>query len=461
MVDRLEVALRRYERIRPTPDQPLAGLKAEELSDWLDRDVCPVIQELLRRPDFQEHGRWPIERLRPGAPGRERLLIDAIDAGLVESARALATFAGQIDSRAAPTENDPDGRAVAAPSPPGRRATQGDEGPRRRGPDPIELIASRPWRDLVAPADYFGPVADLNLIDRAAYLGPDSGRVQIADFVPSFNPRLRPLGDFVTRTLLIRIDYWQSFLRRSWIHCQSLRLRDPAASDGEWDRIGDVRRRLSEHVADLEHRCLADESAKLRESCIALVQIYAAFRPRQPFPWLGHDGPPARTAIVFRDRVERRGDATVPDQVAAALAEVAGIYRSEIDPESLIRQKIQAHSLVLVEAPGRREAYWRGERIEVDWGKQAAPWRFLYRLAEAVAHSLGADRFDFPERADFSVKDARFRLKALLPRELMEKIVPAGRGTHKLDLPPAAVYLLRFEEYDRLEEARAARPRLI
>src|SRR5262249_17388993 len=44
MVDRLEAALRRYERIRPTSGESSSATKAQELSGWLDRDVCPVVQ---------------------------------------------------------------------------------------------------------------------------------------------------------------------------------------------------------------------------------------------------------------------------------------------------------------------------------------------------------------------------------------------------------------------------------
>ena len=67
--------------------------------------------------------------------------------------------------------------------------------------------ASRPWRDLVAVHDYFYPVSDLHLIDRERYLGSNRGHVQVGEFLPAINLRLRPLGDFVSRTRLDRIDY--------------------------------------------------------------------------------------------------------------------------------------------------------------------------------------------------------------------------------------------------------------
>src|SRR4051794_30139111 len=84
MVDRLELALRRYEYLgagAPAPSREAD--KTEELSLWLDRDVASVVEELLPRPDFQGEARWPIVHLRAGARSPERALVEALDADLV------------------------------------------------------------------------------------------------------------------------------------------------------------------------------------------------------------------------------------------------------------------------------------------------------------------------------------------------------------------------------------------
>jgi hypothetical protein len=319
-----------------------------------------------------------------------------------------------------------------------------------------EFIAARPWRDLVVFTDYFGPASDLNLVDRVAYMGPDSGHVQVAEFLPFVNPRLRPLGDFVTRMAFTRIDHWLSLLKRLRDCCHAARGRGRDGDDSPAGRDEHVLRRLTGDVEALHHLCRGDPAFKLREACITLVQIYAAARPREGFSWLGLDLARCRHTGHLRHRVERQGDSTLTDQIAAALAEVAGLYRSEPDPEGQIRRACLEHDLVLVAGPGRREVYWRGQEVEADWFRQGAPWQFLLRLAERHGTGLGVDTFDTSDEG-FSAKDARHRLKSFAPGGLMGAIIPAGCGTHKLGLPGGAACVLRFEQYDRLEEARGRR----
>jgi len=93
MVDRLDIALRRYEHIRRAAAAGRCGAGGLELSVWLEQDVCPVVEELSGRPDFQVPARWPLDRLQPGAASGERNLVNKVDAGLVECARALVILA--------------------------------------------------------------------------------------------------------------------------------------------------------------------------------------------------------------------------------------------------------------------------------------------------------------------------------------------------------------------------------
>ena len=43
-------------------------------------------------------------------------------------------------------------------------------------------------------------------MDREAYLGPGTRQMQIGICLPYINPRLRPLGDFMSRMLLVRVE---------------------------------------------------------------------------------------------------------------------------------------------------------------------------------------------------------------------------------------------------------------
>src|SRR5260370_9404726 len=93
VLDRLELAQLRFAQLRPT--DPARPPSSAELSVWLETEVCPVVEELLGRPDFRGHACWPLRRLGPGAGGPERALVDGIDAGLVACARQWAGLARQ------------------------------------------------------------------------------------------------------------------------------------------------------------------------------------------------------------------------------------------------------------------------------------------------------------------------------------------------------------------------------
>jgi hypothetical protein len=141
--------------------------------------------------------------------------------------------------------------------------------------------------------------------------------------------------------------------------------------------------------------------------------------------------------------------------VAAALAEIQIVYRSKLDPEDVIQQECEKHSLVLVTGVGRREAYWKGVIFGPQWDRFPALWSFLLGLVEKLkAGKLGIDVFDLPgtKTKGQGAKDQRGRLKHKIPAELDAAIVPAGNGTFKLELPGEDVCLLNFEQVDRLVE---------
>jgi hypothetical protein len=453
MMDRLEVAQRRYDQICPTT-KPSPPFGAEELSLWLETDVCAVVEDLVARPDFRGHARWPLERLRDGAQGEERGLVDTVDEGLVECARQLAAVARQPALRKELLRLGPHNDRLPEGDPRGHvRGADGPEG----APVPLDLpvveyISSRPWRDLVAVIDYFYPVSDLNLTDRERYLGPDSGRVQVGEFLPYFNPRLRPLGDFVSRTLLTRVEYWEGILRRFWVRCDTARQNSRQEVVPPWAAAVTALGQLREAHERLKDRCLAGPEARVRNACIALLQVYAAYRPRADLTWLGL--PPAWTrAPVIRHRVERQHDVRLPEQVAAALLDVAPLYRRDMDPAALIEETCRSCALVVVMGQGRREAFWQGRLLDVDWLAQRAQWEFLVELVKHASSKQGVDACDLGDGAPASLKDRRSRLKRLLPKDLDGRIKPAGRGTYILALEPGEIRLLSFEEDERLTAA--------
>jgi len=131
MLDRLDIALTRYEEMRSAQGGPgTAATKGRERSVWLDQDVCPVVEELSQRPAFRVEARWPIERLQRGSACGERALVETVSEGLVQCAAALAGLAELPAVRAELLQREPakerlsqgNRRRSAAPAS-GRRAT--------------------------------------------------------------------------------------------------------------------------------------------------------------------------------------------------------------------------------------------------------------------------------------------------------------------------------------------------
>jgi hypothetical protein len=306
----------------------------------------------------------------------------------------------------------------------------------------------------VSIEDYFRPLSDLNLVAWEAFLGPGVRRVAVGDFLPYCNPHLRPAGDFVSRTLLTRASYWEDVLTRFSVRCQSAVHAGGLEGGRRWTAVGAARRDVREASEQLRDRCLFGAEARLRGACVALVQVLACYRPCGNLGWLGLPPGLARGAIWIRHRVEQRQDATIPDQIAGCLAEVAPLVRGRPDPEALVEERRQTHLLLVVTGCGRREVYWRGEPVPVDWSKQRAPWDLLIALAEQAQSARGADALHLDDGMGGSAKDRRYRLRKLLPQDLSDSIAPAGRNTYRLALARGAVCLLRFEDDERLEDVR-------
>jgi hypothetical protein len=459
MPDRLDYSVRNYELIRPQPSQASAKTKAAELADWIDRDVVPIIDELSRRSDFQSHARWPLERLLRSADAPERRLVESVENRLVDAAGALAAFAKrEVIDRALDAADEPRrefGNATcplqethpvtAGPTDGAAVAAMCDWAP-LAGVQLMEFIAGRPWLDLASSADFFSPVAELNLSNREVYLGPNSSHVQIGKFLPYLNPRFRPLGDFISRALLTRAEYWRDTLQRFSVWCQNAIPSQQRHLDGPLLTATAAMGRLAEDLERLRHALTDGADAKLREASLVLVQAHAAFRPLADFSWLGDAATLAGNAALYRSEIERRENFAMVEQIAAALAEMAPLYRRAEDPDAVLRQACARYELVVVDGPGRREVYWKRNEVGDKWGRQQAPWIFLVALVERLMSGQSAvDAF----KIDCSTKDARYRIKRIIPEDLDAHIVSAGTGTYTLNLSPEQVRLLRIEEEER------------
>src|SRR4051812_17074956 len=80
VLERAEFALRHWESIRPVSGKQVRIGEADQVVYWIDREVCPLVGDLIRRPDFRGLARWSIDNLQQGVRKPARRCVEAIDA---------------------------------------------------------------------------------------------------------------------------------------------------------------------------------------------------------------------------------------------------------------------------------------------------------------------------------------------------------------------------------------------
>ena len=469
MLDQLELAIRRYRQIAPDPGAPMTLTQAEQLTEWLEFDVGRIVQSLLDRPGFRRRVRWPIDLLsrqeRPGSgfTSPQRELVFQVDRSVVAFAKRLVQIANSEPTRSAlqasaqmPQTNDP----------------LGDELHPFAGLPPIglariESIASRSWDDLVSIRDFFAPMQP----------PLDGGMLQHGSFLPLANPRLRAPGDFITRCLEIRIsellEDLTQFYRRLWdMHPPHVPGRSP-----DLETLASQLAELRSTVDELRRVCFDGPDARVRDSCIALLQVYVAFRLNTDLHWLGT--PPELVAGIadIPQRVRRRLQWDVPERAVAALIDITDLVRRKQSPEDVIEEKKATKRLVLVEE--QRAVYLDGRPADVgeaNWhGRHNLLWELLWELADRARIERSVDAYRLsnlkapkPEHnnqppeplSEQAVKDRRSDLKKIISPELNELIVSAGAGTYRMTLDPSEISLLGWFTEETIVEldVHPARP---
>ncbi len=121
--------------------------------------------------------------------------------------------------------------------------------------------------------------------------------------------------------------------------------------------------------------------------------------------------------------------------------------------DDTIATAVASGALVLVERG--RAAYWKGDKIGVNWAKHAALWEFFWLLcAQAkIGDGVSHTHFETTENRDYPSK-TKHRLCKLtgFPHDLGLLINSAGSGRQKLDLPPPQIRLFKIEAVEILRE---------
>ena len=68
-------------------------------------------------------------------------------------------------------------------------------------------------------------------------------------------------------------------MQKFWTACQRIAHEDQLADCQEWSNSAAAMRELSQCAEALRHGLMDDRRLRLREACLALVQIYASSRP--------------------------------------------------------------------------------------------------------------------------------------------------------------------------------------
>lgn len=124
------------------------------------------------------------------------------------------------------------------------------------------------------------------------------------------------------------------------------------------------------------------------------------------------------------------------------------------DPGSAFDYLVRTAQLVLREGP--REAYWKGEKIDMEWTD--AVWVFLWKLCEYSIKGNGLDHTSFGATRDRAYPHKlRHRLLKQLPaaqKELNSEIISGGRNTLILKLKPEEIRLFEITLDGTLRERR-------
>jgi hypothetical protein len=287
-----------------------------------------------------------------------------------------------------------------------------------------QSVADRCWTDLVSPHDYFYPLGQRMLRSRPS-------EVTDGSFILAFNPELSTIGDFISRSMLHRLETWKDCLAR-------LRRLVIEAVRGRPGRMTSLIAQEQEAWSGLEHAssmlrqiCFGGQAATLRESCIILTQVCAAFGPESAIEFLGlHETVIRDGQGYYGDRLIRSVHPQAVEKIAVSLGDLRRLPQNEA---GALEMAISRGGLVLVENP--RRAYWERKLIDTDWNTYNQPWQLLVTLAHKARHSMPVETRDlYDNDKDRALANVRNHLKNRIPASLNSAIEPVRPKQYVLRL---------------------------
>ena len=405
---------------------------------WLTEDVCAALEEFVSRPTFREYAVWPIRALKQSAQTPERELIDHVDTDLQLCGKALTKVVSLKTVRKKLRELYPPIPTVVGGCIKISEKGATWESIKKEPIDHLEIelcqleaIADHDWRDLVNVNDYFEPQQEWTS-------NSDGKSVQRGEWVVSINPDLLPIGNFVVRCLLKRIEMRVSVLDliriKSGKACREL----PSINPKHVEAVQDKWNQLHRTVTAIRQLMRSGKEMRLRDSCVTAMQVYAALHPAPDLGWLGLD-----QAIVEKDyampagRLTQRQNAEMLDRIATALADLRRLLPDTSRPD--IEAAIAEGALVICE--DTHAVYWQKLCLKNELPRKQ--WQFLIALTRRSRRPVAAcDVGTGVSRS--AMATACQRLKKNLPPSLRKLIVPGEEaGTYHLELDAHLIVLTR------------------
>lgn len=452
-MNRLALARHGYEPLAAALRHSLDERISDQADRWLKDEVCPVAEELARDATFRRQVRWSLDHLCRGAASGERRLVESVDAALVDCAGQLSGVMNPCGGGQAADVREQEFLLKLSPV----------------DCSAVKLIASRPWFDLVCAEDLLHPWQDLFLVS------PNWGHTQ------AFRQRgeLRiPLGDYVARMMLARVDYWKTLLDCVFNKVYAGTYGSSPSLEQAREGLFSAKLQLDQASERLKQAC-APKEGQAREACLTLVQVYAAYALNANLDWLVLPTSWQARGGSIRSCIRRRGEIVIAEQrngrlvvaarepaslcdpmvlrqIAAALEDVVSLYETPEDDGKRLQWALDRARLVMVdEAP--RIAYWNRQAVaEGAWDDHPREWDLLWTLARHRGRVVDQRKLANPEKHD--IRSRRYRLGGLLAAALeLDSLIETRRGQgYLLNLAADEVILLGREEQGRLEFLQAA-----
>lgn len=118
------------------------------------------------------------------------------------------------------------------------------------------------------------------------------------------------------------------------------------------------------------------------------------------------------------------------------------------DVDTIRKRIVPAFKLVLID--GKREIYWKGQEIKIDWAKAGAEWDYVFELARCAKIGIPLNHEVFSEefKSDYlSKKKSKLTCRPEFPNDLGDLIKPVGSNEQVLDdsLPPQQIHIFEMQ----------------